>query len=137
MGVNPTRFAIAVAAALACLMLGLLVGVSAGPGHAAHIFRVETVTTSARAPDQAANRTVTLHAPVITRTVTVPATVTVETTVTAPGIAVAATGRHPHPGQPDRHHSGKPGHGRPSRSHHPKGPGHGHDAAPAPPGKHK
>jgi hypothetical protein len=129
MGVNPTRFAIAVAAALACLMLGLLIGVSAGPGHAAHIFRVETVTTSALAPDQAANRTVTVHAPVITRTVTIPATVTVETTVTAAGIGVAATAPHPRPGHPDRHHPGKP---------HPKGPGHGHGHGHgAPPGKHK
>jgi hypothetical protein len=122
MGVNPTRFAIAVAASLACLMLGLLIGVSAGPGRAAHIFRVETVTTPAFAPSQAAARTVTREAPAITRTVTVPVTVTVETTVTAARMAVAAPAQHPHPGRPD---------------HHPGRPGHGHGVPPRPPGKHK
>jgi hypothetical protein len=132
MNVNPMRFAIAVAASLACLMLGLLIGVRAGPGHAAHIFRVETVTTTGFAPSQAANRTVTLHAPVITRTVTVPTTVTVGTTVTAAGVAVAATAGHPHP-----RHPAKPGHGPPSPGKHPKGPGHGNGPPPPPPGTHK
>ena len=133
MDVDPKRFAIAVAASLACLMLGLLIGVRAGPGHAAHILRVETVTTTGFAPSQAANRTVTLHAPVITRTVRVPETVTVGTTVTAARVAVAATARHPHPGHPT--HPGKPGHGPPSPGHHPKGPGHGHGPHPPPHGK--
>jgi hypothetical protein len=120
MGVNPTRFAIAVSASLACLMLGLLVGVSAGGSHTAHVFRTQTVTASAR-PLQAAARTVTVagRAPervsaasrrsdAVARTVTttVVRTVTVPVTVpAAPAAPAAATpGKGPGDGHGDGHH---------------------------------
>ena len=130
-GVNPTRFAMAVAASLACLMLGLLVGVSAGTSRASNVYQVKTVTTTA-APDPVANRTVTL-----TRTVTAPTTVTVEGTVTAVRTEAAATVHHSSPGQdPPGKPVQKPGHHEPSRPkppHHPtkkprppKPPGHHH-----------
>ncbi len=72
MGIDPTRFAIAVSASLASLAVGLLLGVRAGGSQAAHVLQVETVTTTTGA---------TAHAP-ITQTVTVPGVITVATTVT-------------------------------------------------------
>ena len=74
MGINPTRFAIAVSASLASLAVGLLLGVSAGGSHTAHVLQVETVTTTTGATAQAP----------ITHTVTVPRIITVATTVTPP-----------------------------------------------------
>src|SRR5689334_6508583 len=78
MGVNPVRFAVAVSGGLACLMLGLLAGVSAGSNETGHVMSVETVTTTARAQQlhqaNAAARTVT---ETVTRTATgTPVTVT-------------------------------------------------------------
>src|SRR5690348_3200649 len=105
MGVNPVRFAVVVSGGLACLMLGLLAGVSVGSRQTGHVMSVETVTTTARAQQlqqaNAAARTVT---ETVTRTVTAdPATAT--ETVTAPP--------PPGPAGPDHHHH-----------HH--GPGHRH-----------
>jgi len=70
MGVNPVRFAVAVSGGLACLMLGLLAGVSAGSNETGHVMSVETVTTTARAQMQAAvDRTVTVGGKVRTEAV--------------------------------------------------------------------
>ena len=131
MGVSPTRFAVAISGGLACLMLGLLAGVSAGSRQTGHVLSVETVTTTARAPLQAAvDRTVTVAGHVrtetlsaqqanaaartvtetVTRTVTDPVTVTETQTVAAP----------PPPGP-----GPKPGHGRGAGDGGPGGDGGG------------
>ncbi len=129
MGVSPTRFAMAISGGLACLMLGLLAGVSAGSRQTGHVLSVETVTTTARAPLQAAvDRTVTVGGHVRTetlpaqqanaaartvtqtvmRTVTDPVTVTETQTVAAP----LPPGPGPKPGHGPKPGPGpKPGHG--------------------------
>ena len=104
MRVNPVRFAVAVSGGLACLMLGVLAGVSAGSRETGHVMSVQTVTTTAPAHQlqrtNAAARTVT---ETVTRTVTGdPAAVTVTETVTAPPKG-AGRGHHHHhhgPGGP-------------------------------------
>jgi len=138
MGVNPVRFAVAVSGGLACLMLGLLAGVSAGSSQTGHVMSVETVTTTARAQMQAAvDRTVTVGGKVrteavaaeqlqqanaavrtvtetVTRTVTGdPATVT-ETVAAPPPPGPAGPGHHHHhhgPGPGDGPGAGGPGDG--------------------------
>ena len=131
MGVSPTRCAVAISGGLACLMLGLLAGVSAGSRQTGHVLSVETVTTTARAPLQAAvDRTVTVAGHVrtetlsaqqanaaartvtetVTRTVTDPVTVTETQTVAAP----------PPPGP-----GPKPGHGHGGGDGGPGGDGGG------------
>jgi hypothetical protein len=113
MNVNPTRFAVAITAALACLIGGVLVGVRAGAGRTGHVFMVETVTTTA-APQRAdaAARTVTaVVTRTVRRTVTVTLPETVAVTVTAPAPA-PGPGHRPGPG--DTHaHGGPPGGGPP------------------------
>ena len=59
MGVSPTRFAVIVSAVLACLMLGLLVGVRAGTSQSSHVLQVQTVTTTAGNRLDAAAHTIT------------------------------------------------------------------------------
>jgi hypothetical protein len=111
MDVNPTRFAVAVTAALACVIVGLLVGMRAGGGGITdHLVRIERTTTLA-APQRAdaAARTVTTA---VTRTVT--RTVTVPVTVTAAAPAARRAAPRPGPG-----HDKGPGH------HKGHGPKHG------------
>jgi hypothetical protein len=114
---NPTRFAIVASGALACLMLGLVVGVSAGSSHASHVLRVQTVTKAG--PDTAvpaAARTVTAT---VVRTVHVTHTVTVPHTVVESVMVTAAAAPGPAHGHGHGHGDG-PGHG-----HGPGGPGGG------------
>ena len=93
MHVNPTRFAVAAMAALACVIVGLLVGMRAGGGNSStdHLVRLERTTTLA-APQRtdAAARTVTTA---VTRTVTQ----TVARTVRVPVTVTAAAPPTPHP----------------------------------------
>ena len=92
MHVNPTRFAVAAMAALACVIVGLLVGMRAGGNSSTdHLVRLERTTTLA-APQRtdAAARTVTTA---VTRTVTQ----TVARTVRAPVTVTAAAPPTPHP----------------------------------------
>ena len=132
MDVNPTRFAIAISGGLACLMLGLLAGVSAGSNATDHVMSVDTVTTTTRAPLQAAvDRTVTVDGKVRTETLPVQqrqanavartVTETVTRTVTEPVTVTetqAAAGPPP-PGPPPG-----PGH-KPKKDKHKDGPGPG------------
>jgi hypothetical protein len=135
MGVNPVRFAVAVSGGLACLMLGLLAGVSAGSSQTGHVLSVETVTRTARAPLQAAvARIVTVDGKVRAETLTAQqaarlqanaVTETVTRTVTDP-VTVTETqtvaGAPPPPGPGHKHkkdkHKGGSGPGGP-------GPGDG------------
>src|SRR4051794_22456432 len=98
MGVNPVRFAVAVSGGLACLMLGLLAGVSAGGRDTGHVMSGPTGTRTARSQQlQEANAAALTET--VTRTVAgAPATVT--ETVTAPPPHKPARRDH------HRHHHG-------------------------------
>jgi len=128
MGVNPVRFAVAVSGGLACLMLGLLAGVSAGSRQTGHVMSVETVTSTARAQLQAAvDRTVTVDGKVRTETLaaqprranaaartvtgTVTRTVTEPVTVTETRAAAGPPPPGPPPGPGDEHKQDKHKHG--------------------------
>jgi len=136
MGVNPVRFAVAVSGGLACLMLGLLAGVSAGSSQTGHVMSVETVTTTARAQMQAAvDRTVTVGGKVRTEAVAAEqlqqanaavrtVTETVTRTVTGDPATVTETVAAPPP----------PGPAGPGHHHHHHGPGPGDGPGPGGPG---
>jgi outer membrane biosynthesis protein TonB len=86
MHVNPARLAVSASACLACLAGGLLMGVATGGSHAAHLFRVETVTTTIRGH--------ALPARTVTRVVATSDTVTARRTVTAAPRVVEVAARH-------------------------------------------
>ena len=88
MHVNPTRLAVMASACVACLAGGLLMGVATGGSRAAHLFQVETVTTTIRGQGQPA-QTVT-----VTRSVTSSNTVTVSQTVTAAPRVIEVAAHH-------------------------------------------
>lgn len=116
MGMNPTRFAIGISGALACLGIGLAAGVSAGTSHAAHLYDVRTVTTTATGRVAAAAKTVTVAGSAPRRADAAMHTITqtVVRTVTVP-VTVAAAAPPAGPAGGPHHH----GHG------HAHGPGHG------------
>jgi hypothetical protein len=128
MGMNPTRFALGISGALACLGIGLVAGVSAGTSHAAHVYDVRTLTVTATqlGPVPAAAKTLTVE-----RRITLPAhtvTQTVVHTVTTSAPAPPAPGKPKHHAPPKPHHHGGDGHGGP-------GPGDGGgDGGPGPGG---
>jgi hypothetical protein len=125
MHVNPTRFAIGISGALACLGIGLVAGVSAGTSHAAHLYGVRTVTATVPGggPVPAAAKTVTVVRTVAQRQSDAAArtvTSTVVRTVTDRVTVTAAAPPPPKPAGP--HHNGHgPGHG----PGHGGGPGNG------------
>ena len=91
MGVSPIRFAVIASAVLACLMLGLLVGVRAGTSQSSHVLQVRDRDDHRRPAVDAAARAIT-------------ETVTHTVTATAPAHTVTVPG--------DRHH-GRPAGARP------------------------
>ncbi len=124
-GTSPTRFAVMTSALLACLMLGVLAGVSAGGAQSSHVLQVETVTTRGQGrPVQAAARTViTTVVHRVKVRVKVPVTVTV--TAAAPPAPPAQAPGKPKPKPAPNHHHHGPGPGNDQGGG--KGPGQGGD----------
>jgi len=123
MGMNPTRFAIGISGALACLGIGLVAGVSAGTTHAAHLYAVRTLTVTAPGAEPAAAKTVTVERTVAAHRADAAArtvTHTIVRTVTVPAAAAAGPPTPPAPPKPHRH-----GHGPGNGPGHGDGPGNG------------
>jgi hypothetical protein len=119
MGINPTRFALGISGALACLGIGLVGGVSAGTSHAAHVYDVRTLTVTATQPGlvPAAAKTLTVERritlPAHTVTQTVVQTVTTTSAPAPPAPPAPGKPKHHAPPKPKPHHHGGDGHGGP------------------------